>query len=277
MKNNEIGFFFLLIIVLAACSTTNTENSVQSPDAGNLNFENASYQESQFGSCDTTGGVSIQIRYLEPGANEDGEPEKTGQNVSTFIRSSMVHLINSYTDSTYLQATPKASTHIPEAFEAFARNYRQFKSEFPESLGCWTIELNGDTVMTTPKIVVYQLDQYSFTGGAHPNTYTGFYIFDKNGRPKQLTSFIKDTTQLLERAEVAFRELEKVPDRASLQEVGYFLPGNQFFLPANMAFTREGVLFLYNPYEIAAYARGPIQFIIPYSRLTDIIHQDLIF
>ncbi len=280
MKHYGICIYSLIAILLAACTTTYNENTVQSPETDGLNFQDATYYQTSYGECDTTGrgGVTAQVKYLEPTPDEDNDPQDAPQNLTKFIRGSVVKLLNSFTDSTYIEAEKRAGTHIEEAFEAFASTYRDFKNDFPESTGCWAIEVEGDTVMTTPKVVVYRLDQYSFTGGAHPNTHTGYYIFDRqNGRPRQLTTFIRDTTQLLQKAEVAFRKHERLPARASLQEYGYFLPGNQFFLPANIAFTHEGVVLLYNPYEIAAYARGPIEFTIPYSEVEGIIRREQIF
>jgi hypothetical protein len=42
-------------------------------------------------------------------------------------------------------------------------------------------------------------------------------------------------------------------------------------------FTPEGVHFFYNPYEIAAYARGPIELTIPYEELKGIIRKEAVF
>ncbi|GAB3171628.1 DUF3298 and DUF4163 domain-containing protein [Telluribacter humicola] len=280
MKNTGIYIYSLFVILLAACTTTYTENTAQYPDTEGLNFENSTYYQSSLGECDTTGrgGVTADIKYLEPAVTEESDSQDAPKNLNNFIRGSVVKLINSFTDSTYIEADKRATTHIPEAYEAFANTYRDFKKDFPESTGCWAVELEGDTVMTTPKVVVYRLDQYSFTGGAHPNTHTGYYIFDRrNGRSKQINTFIRDSTELLRKVELAFRKHEKLPSKATLQEYGYFLPGNQFFLPANIAFSHKGMVFLYNPYEIAAYARGPIEFTIPYSEVEEMIRREQIF
>ena len=42
----------------------------------------------------------------------------------------------------------------------------------------------------------------------------------------------------------------------------------EFFLP-NPALTDEGVVFSYQPYEIACFAAGMYHFTIPYNRLMD--------
>jgi hypothetical protein len=76
---------------------------------------------------------------------------------------------------------------------------------------------------------------------------------------------------------MAFRKTENLADTTNLEKAGYFLSNHKFFIPANYAFTREGVFFYYNPYEIAAYARGAITFTIPYSELEGIVKKELIF
>jgi hypothetical protein len=89
-----------------------------------------------------------------------------------------------------------------------------------------------------------------------------------------MKTFIADSVALLKLVEKNFRKEEKLADNANLEEAGYFLSNHQFFVPANYVFTRDGILFYYNPYEIAAYARGAIQFTIPYSELNGIVKKE---
>ena len=169
-------------------------------------------------------------------------------------------------------------SEMENAAQAFTAGYQDFHRENPDAPGCWAVEVSGDTVFTTSKLVVYSLDQYSFTGGAHPNSFLGYYLFDaQTGQHQTWQTYVSDTVALLQKAEVAFRKLEGIPANANLEEQGYFLPDHVFFLPANLAFTREGVLFHYNPYEIAAYVRGPITFTIPYAELEGLVKRELIF
>ena len=51
--------------------------------------------------------------------------------------------------------------------------------------------------------------------------------------------------------------------------------GNPFYLPANIAVTKNGLLFLYNPYEAAAYALGTISFELTWQELGTLIKKEI--
>jgi len=54
-------------------------------------------------------------------------------------------------------------------------------------------------------------------------------------------------------------------------EAGFYFENDVFKLTANFAITKEGLKFLYNPYEIAPYALGQQEIIIPYAALGELI------
>jgi hypothetical protein len=227
-----------------------------------------------FGNCDTTskGGVAVNIAMWLPA--DSGSISKS---ISKILEDKVVQRINSYADSASVASHPEAKTSPKAAYDVFARNYNDFKKDFPEAPGCWEVTLKGDTVMVTSKALIYQLDHFSYTGGAHPNSFKSLHIFDgKSGEEKDIKSFVSDSVALLKKVESTFKKVEKLAENADLEEQGYFLLNHKFFLPANYTFTREGIWFYYNPYEIAAYARGAIEFIIPYSELEGIVKKELI-
>jgi len=228
-----------------------------------------------FGMCDTISnkGVSVHINMWYP-----SDSSAVSKNISKELHEKLVERINSYADSASIASNPGARKSVKDAYEVFARNYTDFKKEFPDAPGCWEVELTGDTVMVTPKVLLYQLDHYAFTGGAHPNSFKSLHIFDgKTGEEKEMKTFVADSAALLRKAEIAFRKVEKLKTDVNLEEEGYFLKNNQFFLPANYIFTRKGVLFYYNPYEIAPYVKGAIEFVIPYEELGGIVKKELVF
>ncbi|CAG5002655.1 hypothetical protein DYBT9275_02938 [Dyadobacter sp. CECT 9275] len=238
-------------------------------------FKKGKIQRESYGSCDTTSNAGAQVRI------DIWEAEDTiaaARKINTQIAAKIIDRINSHADSASIAETPAAMKSVKGAFEVFDKNYRDFKRDFPDAPGCWEVEVTGDTVMVTPKLLLYKLDHYAFTGGAHPNTFRSNHVFDAvEGSELNILSFVSDTISLLEKVEKKFREVEKIGENANLEEAGYFLVNHKFFLPANFTFTRTGVLFYYNPYEIAAYARGPIEFLIPYAELDGVVKKDLIF
>ncbi|MCE6991708.1 DUF3298 and DUF4163 domain-containing protein [Dyadobacter sp. CY323] len=231
--------------------------------------------ETNFGDCDTTtnAGVAIKVSLWEP-----SDSTKAARVIRGSLAKKLIQRINSYADSASIAANPAAVASVKGAFEVFQKNYLDFKKQMPDAPGCWQVDLKGDTVMTTSKALFYQLDHYAFTGGAHPNSFRSFHAFDaKTGNEREMKTFVTDSVALLKLVEQHFRKLEKLGPEADLEQSGYFLLNHRFFMPANYVFTSNGLLFYYNPYEIAPYVRGGIEFTITYAELGELVKKDQIF
>ena len=260
-----------LCVTILSCNPSSkkeTAETVSDLNSGKLNQEN-------FGNCDTinNSGVSVRINLWMP--SDSSQATKV---IRAQLDKKVIERINSYADSASVASNPEARNSAKAAYDVFAKNYAAFKKEFPDAPGCWEVEVKGDTIMVTPKALLYQIDHYSFTGGAHPNSFKSMHIFDtKTGKELEMKSFVSDTAALLKKAEAAFRKTEKLASDVDLEEEGYFLSNHRFFLPANYTFTRNGVLFYYNPYEIAPYVKGVIKFTIPYAELGGVVKKERVF
>ncbi len=254
-----------------ACNqSSKKENAAGSPD-----FRKGKITKEEYGSCDTASnkGVTVHINLWQP-----TDSSAVAAKIRQILTDKTIKRLNSYGDSASIAAHPEASRSAKAAFDIFEKNYNDFKKEFPDAPGCWEVDLQGDTVLTTSKMLFYQLDHYAFVGGAHPNSFTSFHAFDaKTGEEVEMKSFVQDSVALMNLVETKFRELEKLTPEVNLEDAGYFLADHKFFLPANYVFTQDGILFYYNPYEIAAYARGAIDFTIPYEELKGIVNRDAVF
>jgi hypothetical protein len=118
---------------------------------------------------------------------------------------------------------------------------------------------------------------YSYTGGAHPNsnlTYLNFEV--STGKTLALSDLMKPgfEKQLTAIAEKDFRKRKGLAPQASLAEAGYDFDDDQFKLNDNFAVTKDGLVFYYNPYEIAAYAGGPTELVIKWSEIKGLIKKD---
>lgn len=271
MGLKQLAALSLGALLFWACNpSSKKEGAGSGPD-----FRKGSMTKEEYGSCDTAAnkGVTVLINLWQP-----SDSGAVASRIREVLTDKTIQRLNSYGDSASIAAHPEAGKSAKAAFDVFEKNYYDFKKDFPDAPGCWEIELHGDTVLTTSKMLFYQLGHYSFTGGAHPNSFTSFHAFDvKTGDGVPMKSFISDSTALLKLVETKFRELEKLTPEVNLEDAGYFLADHKFFIPANFVFTSEGVLFYYNPYEIAAYARGVIDFTIPYDELKGIIRKDAAF
>ena len=107
-----------------------------------------------------------------------------------------------------------------------------------------------------------------YTGGAHGGAETYFInVNPKTGAEFTLDNLFKTGYQeaLTNAGEQIFRKVHELPDTASLNENYYEFPDDKFQLNQNYGFRKDGIVFYYNNYEIAPYAAGPTEVVIPYE------------
>jgi hypothetical protein len=158
--------------------------------------------------------------------------------------------------------------------EAFIADYRGYKTEFPESQTPWYIEVEGKINFSTKELISYSLELESYSGGAHTSTEQIFFSVNPKGREIDIKSMITNQAKLMEIAENAFREAKGLGKDQDLSEAGFNFDNNEFQLPENIGFKKEGVILYYNDYEIGAYADGPTEILIPYSEVEDAMKID---
>jgi hypothetical protein len=136
----------------------------------------------------------------------------------------------------------------------------------------------GVLYQTASTICIYEsLDGYY--GGAHPNGATRYRVFSlpEATQVEKWTELFedKDTQAILKLAEERFRSEKGLSSKVSLNEAGYWFNNNRFHLTDNFGFDADGLFFLFNPYEIASYAEGPIFISIPYNKLRKYLKKPL--
>lgn len=163
---------------------------------------------------------------------------------------------------------------VEEIMNQFLEDYKELQGEdLPFSMP-WSLETEGQVLFQNDKLVSVQLYQYSYTGGAHPNTFSTIWMFNKaNSEPLQWEDLGVKTDTLEVIAEKAFRMAAEIPVGKSLEEAGFF-EGEEFSLPQNYGLVEAGLLLYYNTYEIAPYVFGPTEVIIPWSDLKVVFETD---
>jgi hypothetical protein len=222
--------------------------------------------------CDTTTsqGVDVAVSYVLLKDDTEG-----ARKINDSLRLLAINSVVSWLDSTTVAEHPKARTDLAQAVNLFAADYESMLKDMGSLGGCWDLKTSADTVHVSDKVLTVKYETYAYTGGAHPNSNSSFYTFDlESGRMLTLADMVSDTTALLSVVENAFRKNQELLPQNNLEEQGYFLRDGRFFLPANVGMSREGMVFYYNPYEIAAYALGPIQVTVPYEQLNGILREE---
>ncbi len=123
----------------------------------------------------------------------------------------------------------------------------------------------------TDKFVTYEMKKYEDMGGAHGGTFISGMTFRKSdGRRIEWDLFTKSMQDVIKKGLKKYFEVntdEELENSLSLENT-YLLP-----LPATSpVFTKEGVLFTYQQYEIAAYAAGLPSFIVPYDEAKSLMN-----
>ena len=219
--------------------------------------------------CDTNRntGVDVSVDYILLSDDTEG-----ARKINDSLRHLAVNSVISWLDSATVADHPDAQTDLTKAAVLLAADYETVRKDMGSLGGCWEVKTVADTVHAGPGALTVKYETFAYTGGAHPNSSLSFYNFDrKTGQALTLADMVSDTTALLQVVEKAFRKQQDLSPQNNLEEQGYFLRDGRFFLPGNVGMSSKGMVFYYNPYEIAAYAIGPIQVTIPYEQLNGIL------
>lgn len=152
---------------------------------------------------------------------------------------------------------------LKDAIKEFDNRFKTFKNDFQDTTADWVATVNSEVVYSSTEVITVAVDSYTFTGGAHGNSIITLLNFNpETGELYKNESLFKINEE--------FKSLVKgyLSDEVNAKIIddgeNYFF-GEDFKLPENIGFNDEGVIFLYNTYEIAAYAQGITEFTIPYS------------
>ncbi|WP_435356051.1 DUF3298 and DUF4163 domain-containing protein [Emticicia sp. SJ17W-69] len=213
----------------------------------------------------------ISINYPKLSGGDEAVMTKINAQIEQLVKNQMFSMEDTV-------ATTKSGS-VESLAQGFLKEYEDFTKENEDmpSMG-WEFDGSGDTLLISPKVISIYYQVYSFTGGAHGNSNISYLNFNaQTGDLLKLTDIVSDTTALKKIAELKFEKTQKIfakDNDFEFNKSDYFW-GNPFFLPANIAVTKTGLLFMYNPYEAAAYALGPISFDLTWEELGAIAKKEI--
>lgn len=232
-------FPFLSLIVLFACQ-----------DGQEIRFTPREYLGSECGDCPA---VQVQI----PEASAD---RAIGRAVNQAVREEVIAWLD------YDEVA--AATDIPEAIETFRAGYRELREQYPDELAVWEASITGTPAYDSGELLSMRLEGYIYTGGAHGFSRIRYLNFDKRAaRELDNRELFNNLPQLEALAEKAFRDSQGIEAGAGINSTGFMFEDNRFSLPENIGFEPEGMVLLYNPYEVASYADGPVRVVVPYEEV----------
>lgn len=271
MSTNQLLLFILGASLLSACRPGNKGNNDTTKEDGRelpaLVFEQQTFSR-QSASCEQDSNRCARVEAVYPLAVAG--PEDAVRRINDTL--------NAYLRISTAVFAPSVE-EIPQTLDAIAGDfldeYEAVMSEESEYVTSWAVEVEGEILYQSEKMASAQLSTFSYAGGAHPNSFVFLINFDvESGEVLRLPDIIRDTAALRELAEPAFREARELGPDESLSDAGFFW-GGPFALPENFAMTEEGLYFFYNPYEVAAYAAGPTEFIISREQLAGLMGEEV--
>jgi len=203
------------------------------------------------------GNCTIDIQFLFPARFSDNDVlKKVQQQILTYSFDSTYakyttgkQAVDVFTKSTFDNYTDFINTAL-KANKDNINNRLVFHNEN------W--RMNTVILYNDKDIVSYELDRFSETGGAHGTEATQYLVFDLN-TGKKLTQhdifeegFEPKVSDLLKKQIMADKGFES---EEQMLNSGYFFAEN--ITPnGNFSVSEQGITFVFNPYEIAAYSLG---------------------
>lgn len=161
---------------------------------------------------------------------------------------------------------------------AFFGEYESIlKDASPDYPIVYALDINSSVVYNKPGALSLSIDYYINTGGAHPNSYARYFVFNpKTGKQLRLSDIFNNgfedkLNKLIDRK---FRELRNLKDTDRLDGEKGYLFDNFIKFNDNFIMTKDGINFFYNNYEIAPYAAGPTELKFTYKELEEILKQE---
>ena len=161
-----------------------------------------------------------------------------------------------------------AIQNIDDAISSFTKGYQELKTKFPDETVGWEADIKGEVLFEDPSVLTLAITSFTFTGGAHGYGAATFLNFDKRrGEELENWELFKDLEGFEKYAETKFRIQEGIPQDANINTTGFMFDRDVFHLPDNIGYTSEGIHLIYNQYEVASYADGPIELLLPYAEV----------
>jgi hypothetical protein len=143
--------------------------------------------------------------------------------------------------------------------------------EYNETIEGSTLSLERDSTGKTGYFIVSRSREY-YLGGAHGMREKKYFIIDTESvKALSLEDLIQEDAgiELRRMVESELRRRFEIPSGTPLSEGGLFTDLSE--LTENCFLTTEGLGFHWDPYEIAPYSFGPVEVIIPFDELEDIL------
>lgn len=172
----------------------------------------------------------------------------------------------------------RSYSNLAEITLDIARSYKEEKDNYPgEEAPTWASHSRVTVDFIVGDVASVNASIYQFSGGAHGSEGSILLPIDlRSGSVLHLNDILKPGAERKLKAvgEKLFRKANGIGAKEKLSDAGYSFEEGKFFLPENFYVRPDGLKFKYQQYEIAPYAMGAPELVIPYSEIRDLIRMD---
>ncbi len=163
--------------------------------------------------------------------------------------------------------------NMQQLADELIRDYQNAKEEFKEATLNFEYKISSEVTYRHPSIWSIYFNIYTYTGGAHPMSYQKFLNVDpETGETIDISSLFSNQDELKKQVEKTIRLEHDIETDQPWSDVFFT---DRFQWPENMGLTTEGLVLVYNPYEILPYAAGFTEITIPLQEAGQYLSIDL--
>ena len=248
----KIGILAILAVLIAVSCKRPKPETTAVTETSRWTFDTLHLAKEIFLNNDSTkGGLKLTLEFDYP---------------STFVNDSILKAVQtqflaSFTDDQ--NGSYKGLTPV-KGFEAFTDKNVEESVELGKAAQGSVIDFSEyyktvktSVTDTTLLTITGRTETLQYSGGAHDSRYIDYFNIDlRNGNRLTIESLFK---------EVLATTKNSNGDNITLLDPDSVQPSQNFY------FNEQGVVFVYNTYEITPHSDGLIQALIPYDKLKDLI------
>jgi len=261
----KIIFISILVFIITLPFWSCNRSKEKQPAGKSVDYKTITF-ERKTGDCDFSSTPCAEIKFNYPQITYSANKQAI-----TKINHNIINtLLAPYSED-------KSFSNFDSMADDFLESFNEFKNEFPDMHQSWSIQRNISVENVNDSIFSVSNREYYYMGGAHPNSMTSFINFSMmTGEAIELSDLFKPgyENELYKAGEKIFREKQNLKPEESLNETGYWFDNDKFELNDNFLIKKKGLLFLFNPYEVAAYVFGAIEVFIPYKDIKNLFSSE---
>lgn len=174
-------------------------------------------------------------------------------------------------DGLQLEIDREKPNSIDKAILDFKKEYAKLNEHSEQNTFLFEATFDTELLFDGEDIICIALTSYVNTGGAHGNSYINLLNFDKNSA-KQIDN------EILIKESDAFRKMYKkyfIKNAAKQFPNVTFSEDDHIVIPENIGFNTNGILFLFNNYELEFLGQEIFEFVIPSEEIINHLNYDL--